>query len=177
VKVLLAKEGSHLARRWAGDATGMKDGSRSAPVLAIAGELVRLRVPTPEVEGAVRYWCREQGYDKGDRPEWVRATVAKAYEFDAERADEARPVAEAPDDPHRLARLYLAGHRADGGRLLLRHWQDEFYRWVRGAYTRHTEGEVKAAVVAAVKEEYDRQAAAEAAQAGDRQGRPSRPAR
>jgi KaiC/GvpD/RAD55 family RecA-like ATPase len=88
VQARVNRQGSLLARRWAGDAAGMKDDSRSALVLAVATELVRQYVPTPEIEQAVRYWCHENEYEKGRRADWVRTTVGKAYDFVFARAEE-----------------------------------------------------------------------------------------
>lgn len=78
---------SLLARRWAGDMSGMQDASRSALVMSIATELVRTYVPTTEIENAIRVWCNANGYDKGERSEWVSDTVRKAYDFVLNRTE------------------------------------------------------------------------------------------
>jgi putative DNA primase/helicase len=71
----------------------------------------------------------------------------------AERA--ARPeVNEAEDDPHRLARLYLAEHTTPEG-LALRWWREDFYQWDRRAYREVGEKELRAEVNAKVKREFD----------------------
>lgn len=84
----LSRPHSLLARRWFGDTSGMGDPSRSALVQAISCELVRTYVPTLEIEQAIRYWCERFGYEKGQRAEWVRTTVAKAYDYVLSRNEE-----------------------------------------------------------------------------------------
>ena len=78
---LLADGNSHLAKRWRSDTTGMRDTSRSAIVAAIAWELVRRYMPTPEIEGAVKRWCEENAYEKGERQDWIDLVIGSAYEF------------------------------------------------------------------------------------------------
>lgn len=87
VRERLAKTHSLLARRWAGDLTGLRDASRSALCQSIACELVRTYVPTTEIEAALRVWCREHAYEKGQREEWITDTVGKAYEFVVSRVE------------------------------------------------------------------------------------------
>ena len=57
----------------------MEDKSHSALAMSISCELVRLRVPTYDIEEAVRIWCEELQYEKGERLGWVEHTVSKAY--------------------------------------------------------------------------------------------------
>lgn len=85
---LVGREHTLLGRRWRGDLDGLHDKSRSAAALSIACELVRLYVPTVEIEQALRVWCAQGDYDKGERDEWVTATVSKAYEFITSRQTE-----------------------------------------------------------------------------------------
>lgn len=77
----LDKQHTLLARRWFGETTGLQDQSRSALVQSLACELVRAYVPTPEIVAALRFWCKQFRYEKGDRDGWVESTVAKAYDF------------------------------------------------------------------------------------------------
>lgn len=88
VEKLLANTHSLLGRRWNGDMEGLVDRSRSALCQSIACELVRLYVSTPEVEGSIREWCNRNGYDKGERTEWVADTVRKAYSFVVSRTEQ-----------------------------------------------------------------------------------------
>jgi KaiC/GvpD/RAD55 family RecA-like ATPase len=82
VAILVGREWTLLGKRWRGETTGLKDESRSGISMSIAVELVRQYVPTPEIEAAIRYWCRQHGAsDKADRDDWIGRTVAKAYDF------------------------------------------------------------------------------------------------
>lgn len=85
---LISREHSLLGRRWRGDMTGLKDPSRSALCQSIACELVRLYVPTTEVEQALKVWCELNDYDKGKREDWLGSTVGKAYDFVVSRDTE-----------------------------------------------------------------------------------------
>lgn len=87
---LVSRSHTLLGRRWHGDMDGLNDRSRSALLLSIATELVRLYVPTPEIEHAIRLWCDQNAYDKGERDDWVATTVTKAYEFIGDRQTEKR---------------------------------------------------------------------------------------
>jgi putative DNA primase/helicase len=62
---------------------------------------------------------------------------------------------EAPDDPHRLARLYLDSHCKHPDGLTLRVWQGEFLHW-HGSYRGVAEKEINAALNGLAKEEFDR---------------------
>ena len=73
--------GSLLAKRWMSQTHGMGDKSRSAIAQAICVELVRNYVPTAEIEQALKYWCQQNAYEKGDRDLWVRATVDRSYDM------------------------------------------------------------------------------------------------
>jgi replicative DNA helicase len=80
---------SGLARqRWDGDATGLGDPSRSAIAQSLACLLVRAYIPTSEIESAIRTWTERSGAtDKASRDSWVQQTVAKAYDFVAQRQE------------------------------------------------------------------------------------------
>jgi len=79
VSTLLKRKECLLSRRWSGELEGLEDRSHSALAMSIACELVRLRVPTYDIENAIRIWCDENQYDKGAREGWVEHTVHKAY--------------------------------------------------------------------------------------------------
>jgi len=79
VSTLLKRKECLLYRRWHGDLEGLEDRSHSALAMSISCELVRLRVPTYDIESALRIWCDENQYDKGEREGWVEHTVRKAY--------------------------------------------------------------------------------------------------
>ena len=79
VSTLLKRKECLLYRRWHGEFEGMEDKSHSALAMSISCELVRLRVPTYDIESALRIWCDENDYEKGTRMGWVEHTVNKAY--------------------------------------------------------------------------------------------------
>ena len=62
---------------------------------------------------------------------------------------------EAPDDPHRLARLNLERYASRHGGRTLRYWRDEWYVWKRNRYQKISKEEFRAKVTRAVKEEFD----------------------
>jgi replicative DNA helicase len=97
VRELLANERSLLSRRWRGDTRGMRDASRSALAAAISVALVREYLPTNQIAAAVRFWCREQGYEKGERVDWITRTVQAAYAYVVRKAKEkSREISEDP---------------------------------------------------------------------------------
>ena len=61
---------------------------------------------------------------------------------------------EAPDDPSRLARLFLDACRHEGD-LTLRYWQGEFHLWT-GAYQTVLDGGIRARLHPTIKAEFDR---------------------
>jgi len=63
---------------------------------------------------------------------------------------------EAPDDPHRLARIFLDRMRTVDGVATIRCWNGEWYRWGEGAYQRVADAELTAEMNAVIKEEFDR---------------------
>lgn len=69
-----------LAKRWAGDTTGIveADKSRSAVAQSIALHLVRSYVPEHEVREAIREWSSIH-YDEPKPMDWVDRTVQSAY--------------------------------------------------------------------------------------------------
>ena len=80
VRQLIAEPG-HLSRRWNGDVEGLTDSSQSAVCCSLATMLVKRFVRTDEIHAAIRHWCAKNGYEKGERADWVRLTVDKAYTF------------------------------------------------------------------------------------------------
>lgn len=73
-------------------------------------------------------------------------------------ASDLKPI-KAEDDPHRLARLYLARYAADPahpGAVLLRYWREEWWKWDGRRYRRLPHEECRTALVHAIEEEFDR---------------------
>lgn len=63
---------------------------------------------------------------------------------------------EAPDDPHRLARLNLERYAAATGGRTIKLWRDAWYVWKRGAYRKISIGELRAKITRSIKDEFDR---------------------
>jgi putative DNA primase/helicase len=63
---------------------------------------------------------------------------------------------EAADDPHRLARLFIAERCQHGDGLTLRFWREEWHRWDGSAYRLLPEKELRAELTVATKAEMDR---------------------
>jgi hypothetical protein len=80
-QLLLAEPKGFFARRWNGDTAGLTDRSRSALVWSIACNLIRCYVPTDDVEAAIRHWCAVNGYEKGERDDWITTTIEGAYKW------------------------------------------------------------------------------------------------
>lgn len=88
----------------------------------------------------------------------------------AELASSASPVPPAPepeattkpneaiDDPHRLARVNLDRYGRHKEGAAIRYWRDEWYTWKldRGCYRTIESNELRAKVIGAIKEEFDR---------------------
>jgi putative DNA primase/helicase len=73
-------------------------------------------------------------------------------------ADSERPeivVSEAANDPHRLARLFLAAQCSHPDGLTLRSWRGEWVEW-QGSYRPVPAGDLRARLAAVVKAEFDR---------------------
>jgi putative DNA primase/helicase len=64
------------------------------------------------------------------------------------------PTNEGPDDPHRLARLYVDGC-ACNGEPTIRYWREEYHQWDGCAYRKLQAKELRARLNSRVKEEYD----------------------
>jgi replicative DNA helicase len=87
VSARLTRSWSLLARRWNKDTSGLNDASNSGLVQSIATELVRTYVPTPEIEVALRIWCKRNGYEKGEREDFIPRSIKRAYEFVTNRVE------------------------------------------------------------------------------------------
>ena len=64
---------------------------------------------------------------------------------------------EAPDDPHRLARLYIAERCQHADGLTLRYWRAEWHKWDGSAYRILPDSELRAELATSAKAELDRQ--------------------
>jgi len=128
-----------------------------------------VRLPGLPAKGDVSDWLSSGG----TREELLRLS-ADAEQYDPKSAvppsgspalDPSATSAEAADDPHRLARAFLSERGVDEqGRLTLRYWRDQWWRWDGHRYYPLDKAELRAEVTAAVKGEFDRTAARDAPQ-------------
>jgi P4 family phage/plasmid primase-like protien len=86
----------------------------------------------------------------GALPAEPKAEGGPAHPDESQAAD----VAEAEDDPHRLARLFFADHTTPVGRAL-HYWREEWYVWTASAYRTMPEKEIRARLCERVKREFD----------------------
>jgi hypothetical protein len=64
-------------------------------------------------------------------------------------------VNEAPDDPHKLARIHLYRHRVNGAPVL-RFFRGEWHRWAAGTHASFADVELASRVTESIKTEFDR---------------------
>ncbi len=84
-----------------------------------------------------------------------KKTTRKTTTTDNDSAD--NTPNEAPDDPHRLARLFIEQRgTSPTGDITLRFWRDEWSIWDGAAYRVTPPGELKAELAATIKQEFDR---------------------
>ena len=75
---------------------------------------------------------------------------------DPEKPEQELKPIEAPDDPHRLARLFITERCQHLDGLTLRHWREEWHRWETSAFRVVPENELRAELTQSVKAEMDR---------------------
>ncbi|MFO0847300.1 MAG: phage/plasmid primase, P4 family [Gemmataceae bacterium] len=102
----------------------------------------------------------------------LRSLLASAVPIDPP-ASPVAPHREADDDPHRLAGVVLAGYDGPAGRRLVYH-DGQFAEWDAGVYRIAPADEFRARVGRAVRDQLERDAAANLAEweAGGRKGKP-----
>jgi putative DNA primase/helicase len=87
-------------------------------------------------------------------PDAFRRLLAEAT--DPEPPPKGLTPLEAPDDPHRLARLYIRERCQHAEALTLRSWREEWHRWDGSAYRVLPDKELRAELTASAKAEMDR---------------------
>jgi putative DNA primase/helicase len=138
VKALRAGGYAVALERWAEqDGKGIDD-------LLAAGKKPEIVTGDDALAAAVEIEWASRGGDPGKGA--AQAEKAKAEE---------NKVKEAVDDPHRLARLFLADRTDDDGRRLNYHL-DEFTSWDGTAHRRLPDTELKALLSERIKREFDR---------------------
>lgn len=157
--------GRHVATIPDNDAAGRQHAHAVALQLSAVTASVRIvELPGLPPKGDVSDW-----FDAGGTVEQLRELMGAAAVFDPATAAEAKPgnerrkpsepitVLEADDDPHRLARLFLASkHTTRAGIRSLVFWQGEFLAWRQGAWRPITPAELKSDLTHCIKAEFDR---------------------
>lgn len=131
--------GQKGAETWARFAAGTAKGCR----------LIRLPGPVAVHGGKdLRdYFLADHG--RADFDELVRDASAVASAADED-------INEAPDDPHRLARINLQRYNAKTGGRVIRRWQDSWWLWKDLRYSRVSEETLEGKINEAIKVEFDR---------------------
>ena len=96
VQAMLSIPNSKFSRLWNGlpvpEIKG--DMSASAVVFYMAEELVFKRVHPDVIRQAIRYWCAQEGYEKGRRDDWLDLVINGAYDSISDRHKPKKIVAE-----------------------------------------------------------------------------------
>jgi putative DNA primase/helicase len=104
------------------------------------------RCKPPWSEAELRHKCEDADtLPYGKRRGWLLAEDGEGAACD---------VAEAADDPHRLARVFLAERRQEGASTL-RWWRGEWQEWDGLAYRPRPDGEVRAALTRRVRVDFE----------------------
>jgi putative DNA primase/helicase len=86
--------------------------------------------------------------------EWSAGT-AEQINF-PETPEQRQPVQEAVDDPHRLAKVFLDHQgKDDQGRVTLRFWRDQWWRWTGTHYRSLEKNDLRAEITATAKAAID----------------------
>lgn len=97
VAKLISVVNSDVSQRWKGILPkGFNDKSQSSVAYALARDLVYARIPTPDIEQALRVWCNINDYKKPEQ--WIVTTVANAYEGVASNLDKKVDIDESEEE-------------------------------------------------------------------------------
>ena len=67
-------------------------------------------MPTDEIESTISKWCELNGYEKGEREDWISVTVEKAYDFIISRQEKkSRETTTMPDACNRYLDILERG--------------------------------------------------------------------
>lgn len=108
----------------------------------------------------------EDAYEEETRRGWLLGMTVEQPGAGGGGGDEPPPEQpgagapdEHPDDPHRLARSFLASHAGPDGFPTLRYWLEEWHQWDGCRYRTVSASELRGLVVTHVKRELDEVAA------------------
>ena len=129
------------------DKPGQKGAAELATkAAAVAGETRHVKLPFEITEDHGR--DLRDYFNDGHGMNELR-TLADAAEVIQPETDASAVFEESVDDPHRLARVFLASHKG------LRLWRDQFFIWEDGAYRVLSDSELRGLVTKVVKGEFD----------------------
>lgn len=129
-------------------------------LLGVAASVRVLELPNDFTPPLAPKWDVTDWLDRGGTKAQFDAAVAAAKPWarqePASVAVKPGEANEHDDDPHRLARAFLAAEYTQGDDLLLRFWKETFYRRRGGAYGEVSPKEVRAELARFIKREVDR---------------------
>jgi P4 family phage/plasmid primase-like protien len=134
---------------------GIPEGERNNHLFKLGCKLVRAGMDATAVEAALH--AQNLTHCKPPLEDAEVAAIARsATTRAAERDEHGRTPIESADDPHRLARLYIAERCDHLEGLTLRRWRDQWYRWDGTAYRLVSDSELTGELTESVKREFDR---------------------
>jgi putative DNA primase/helicase len=133
------------------------EGGRNTTLTRLGGRLRRSGLSQPELFAALDAVNQERC--DPPLPEIEVQTIATSlscYETRHEPSANGKPVNEAADDPHKLARLFLQARCTHKDGPTLKFWREQFWRWDDGSYHVVPDKELRAHVTRTVKNEMNR---------------------
>lgn len=142
--------GRHVVILPDNDEAGRRHAHKVAASLHAKAASVRIvELPNLPAKGDVSDWLAAGG--TADR---LRELAAETKEYEPAEDTPASPK-EADDDPHRLARIFLAQDHSHADGPTLRYWHGEWYAWCESAYQRIQPEEIRAGIIRTCKREFD----------------------
>ena len=172
-------EAMQSARNYLSKVPGAIEGQKgSNKTIFAACTVVRFGLNDEDCMTLLREWnqkCQPPWTEKELQKKLRDGRIKAGSERMAQRREGVRAV-EAADDPHRLAEVYLNKSRVDGFNTLA-HWRGDWYRWNGTAYVMVSDDEIKAAMTAAIKNEFDQLSRVEQLPVAGDNAEPTRPSR
>jgi putative DNA primase/helicase len=135
----------------------VREGGRNAHLASLAGSMRR----KGSTEQTIFAGIQSENIERCEPPlpevevRTIAGSIASYAPAPSENGEHPE-VIEAPDDPHRLARLFLAERCRHPDTGTLRFWREEWHSWDGAAYRVVSEKELRAGVTEVAKAEMDR---------------------